>query len=101
MLSVYTYIPTETTANEPSFPPLDKIQRPGSTETEASGPRVKHVSRSVSKLQGEPAVLQPAGCRLSALPPDEKCKIWNDSMLGDSSDEEIEQSKSAKLEYDW
>jgi len=53
--------------------------------------------------QGELAVVQPADLRLSALPPDEKCKIWNEeqSLLAGYSDEEIEWSKSAKQAFNW
>ena len=83
-------------------PLLSYKTRPESTETVNSGPRVKHVSRSAYKAQGEPACLQPTDFRLSALPPDEKCKIWNEkSLLEDFSDDEIEQSKTARLEYNW
>ena len=83
-------------------PKPDTTIRPQSTETVNSGPRVKHVSRSANKAQGEPAIVQPTDLRLSALPPDEKCKIWNDkSLQEDFSDEEIEQSKSARVQYNW
>lgn len=74
------------------------------TKSIDSGPRVKHVSRSAKMAQGEPALLQTANFRLSALPPDEKCKIWNEeqSMLREfSDDEDIEESKVAKTTYNW
>lgn len=81
---------------------LEPLVRPDSAETENSGPRVKHVSRSAHMAQGEPAVVQPTDIRLSALPPGEKCKIWNEkSLLTDYSDDEIEESKARKLDYDW
>lgn len=71
---------------------------------QSSGPRVKHVSRSVNMAQGAPAVKHPAAAvRLSALPAEEKCKIWNEelSLSKSYSDEDIEKSKTTKHDYDW
>ena len=72
--------------------------------TSGGGPRVKHVSRSANMAQGDPAIKHPvATFRLSALPAEEKCKIWSEeqTLSKSYSDEEIEKSKSAKLDYDW
>lgn len=68
-----------------------------------SGPRVKHVSRSAVMAHAPPSIKPPAtNLRLSALPANEKCKIWNEEKtIRDYSDDEIERSKAAKVDYDW
>lgn len=65
---------------------------------------MKHVSRSAYVAQGELAVIQPpANLRLSALPPEEKTRIWNERQLLDEEfsddDDVIERSKYGKVKY--
>lgn len=53
----------------------------------SEGPRIKHVSRSAQIAQGEPAMIGGnADLRLSALPVEEKSKIW--TQLPESSEDE-------------
>lgn len=57
----------------------------------STGPRVKHVSRSATVVQGERAIIspeQPEPLRLSALPAEEKTKIWQATTKQALSDDE-------------
>lgn len=91
---------------ESSSPLSQTLAKSDDQEGVASGPRVKHVSRSACVAQGEPAIIYPSSnLRLSALPPDEKNRIWSEKQLSDEEysddDKAIERSKSAKVKYRW
>jgi len=79
------------------LPPSAQETASQDTTREPIGPRIKHVSRSATIVQGqgEAAVVGPASptMRLSALPPEEKCKIWNEGSEFLDDEERIPRGK--------